>query len=209
MLDWPHLPSHLPTMPVFTAATARKAALRSVEARRMQAARREARALMAPDLAAPLDTAGPVPPPPANGTSYAERRLHCVRLQLARVDAMLMTEQDPQRLDRLASAQLRLSEQERVLAGRPLPGQRRPGPERAVNPMAWLQSATNGHREDASEAPEPAPEPLEAPASPPEPGEGGAVSTPEPGQPAPMAPAPGQPGGRAAMALSLARNLFP
>ena len=58
-------------------------------------------------------------------------RLERVRLQLDRVDAMMLTEDDPQRLDRLASAQMRLSEQERILAGRPLPGSRKPAPDRA------------------------------------------------------------------------------
>ncbi len=43
-------------------------------------------------------------------------------------DEMVNAERDPQRIDRLASAQLRLSEQERILAGRPLRGSRRPGP---------------------------------------------------------------------------------
>ena len=61
---------------------------------------------------------------------YLVRRLARVRDQLDKLDAMMTTEDDPQRIDRLASAQLRLSEQERVLAGRPLPGSRRPGPQR-------------------------------------------------------------------------------
>ena len=44
-----------------------------------------------------------------------------------RLDAAMLEEHDPQRLDRLASAQARLSAQEFALAGRPMPGQRRPG----------------------------------------------------------------------------------
>ena len=64
---------------------------------------------------------------------YTLRRLARVRLQLDRLDAMIQTETDPQRLDRLASAQAKLAEQERQLAGRPLPGSLRPAgaPKRA------------------------------------------------------------------------------
>jgi hypothetical protein len=47
-------------------------------------------------------------------------------MQLNRLDSMMAKEMDPQRLDRLASAQSKLSEQERILAGRPLPGSRKP-----------------------------------------------------------------------------------
>lgn len=57
---------------------------------------------------------------------YQTKRLGRVRLQLDRLDQMLMTETDPQKLDRLASAQSRLSEQERQLSNRPLPGTLRP-----------------------------------------------------------------------------------
>jgi hypothetical protein len=62
---------------------------------------------------------------------HARLRLERVRLQLDRVDKMMMEEDDPQRIDRLASAQMRLAEQERILAGRPLPGSRKPVPDRA------------------------------------------------------------------------------
>ena len=58
-------------------------------------------------------------------------RLERVRLQLDRIDAMMLVEVEPALLDRLASAQARLSEQERILAGRPLPGSRKPAPDRA------------------------------------------------------------------------------
>lgn len=58
--------------------------------------------------------------------TYQAKRLGRVRLQLDRLDEMLMTESDPGKLDRLASAQTRLSEQERTLSNRPLPGTLRP-----------------------------------------------------------------------------------
>jgi hypothetical protein len=39
---------------------------------------------------------------------------------------MLVTEDNPQAIDRIASASARISEQERILSGRPLPGSQRP-----------------------------------------------------------------------------------
>jgi hypothetical protein len=60
---------------------------------------------------------------------------------------MMMSEDDPQRLDRLASAQMRLAEQERILAGRPLPGSRKPAPER----VAGRRSAPSLHAPTPSE----------------------------------------------------------
>lgn len=63
--------------------------------------------------------------------TFRNERLFQVREQLRKVDAMIRTETDPQRLDRLASAQARLSAQEFALAGRPMPGAFRPVKERA------------------------------------------------------------------------------
>ena len=68
---------------------------------------------------------------------FTARRLSRVRRQLRRIDAMLMHETDPAKLDRLAAASMRLSDQEFALANRPKPGQRRPGPEQprgAISP---------------------------------------------------------------------------
>ena len=67
---------------------------------------------------------------------YTKLRLVCVREQLAHVDKAILRESskdypDGQRLNWLAAAQERLSDQERILAGRPLPGSRRPAQERA------------------------------------------------------------------------------
>lgn len=62
---------------------------------------------------------------------YVAARLARVRLQLDRLDQMLMDESDPQKLDRLASAQSRLSEQERQLSGRPMPGSLKPSNARS------------------------------------------------------------------------------
>lgn len=113
----------LAQMPValFTSDNAREMARRSVEARRRYAeARRQREATREATVAALL-----VAPAPSQDT-YVERRLACVRAQLGRIDAMLLQETDPQRLDRLAAACARLSEVERQLAGRPAPGAYRP-----------------------------------------------------------------------------------
>jgi len=53
---------------------------------------------------------------------------------LEKLDDMISKERDPQKLDRLASAQSRLSAQEFALAGRPMPGSRRPARERRSRP---------------------------------------------------------------------------
>jgi hypothetical protein len=73
----------------------------------------------------------PALPQPIAPDTFNAARLLRVRDQLIKLDAMIMKETDPQKLDRLASAQARLSEQERIIAGRPLPGARRPAAEGA------------------------------------------------------------------------------
>jgi hypothetical protein len=62
--------------------------------------------------------------------SFPQIRLVRVRKQLNRLDEMMMTENDAQKLDRIASAAARLAEQERQLAGRPMPGSLRPRSEK-------------------------------------------------------------------------------
>lgn len=62
--------------------------------------------------------------------NYVTQRLSRVRAQLDKLDEMIANETDAQTLDRLASAQARLSVQEFALSGRPMPGSRRPGREK-------------------------------------------------------------------------------
>lgn len=102
---------------------AREAARRSVEVRRAKAEQKRLDTLAAP----PTDL-----PPVEETDGFTTERIARVRRQLRMIDSLIDHERDPQRLDRLASAQLRLSEQERVLSGRPLPGSRRPGRERTT-----------------------------------------------------------------------------
>lgn len=64
--------------------------------------------------------------PPLKCDEYTARRLLRVRKQLAQLDDLFANETDASKLDRLASAMYRLAETERILAGRPLPGSRRP-----------------------------------------------------------------------------------
>ena len=109
---------------LFTPETARIAGYKSVASRAEKRERKLAAAL------APLQT----PPPMLD--EYTKLRLVCVREQLAHVDKAILRESskdypDGQRLNWLAAAQERLSDQERILAGRPLPGSRRPAQERA------------------------------------------------------------------------------
>ena len=68
---------------------------------------------------------------PALLNDFQSRRLVRVRAQLDRIDYMLITARDSKRIKELTDASTRLSEQERILAGRPLPGTKRPPAEGA------------------------------------------------------------------------------
>lgn len=113
----------------FTAANARENAAKSHATRRQR--------LASGNLAGETFPQTPQVGPHELLDSYLSRRLSRVREQLDRLDAMLLTEKDAQKIDRLASAQLRLSEQERILAGRPLPGSRRPKEEPDKSKPKW------------------------------------------------------------------------
>lgn len=100
-----------------TAATARTMAARSAQARR--------------ERAAALIERLREPAPADESDAYAKRQLARVRVLLDDVDEQLAKTRDPQDRERLARAANTLSERERVLSGRPLPGSRRPGKDRA------------------------------------------------------------------------------
>lgn len=105
----------MPAIPYITTANAKELAAKSVQARR------EKRALpvmpLLPDL--------------IEQDVYRMDRLKRVRMQLDNLDRLILAERDPVKLDRFASAQARLAEQERILAGRPLPGSYRPNQRKA------------------------------------------------------------------------------
>ena len=84
-----------------------------------------------PKQADPPQDQSKADPADAKADTFNARRLLRVRKQLTRLDDLMDQENDPAKLDRLASAQARLSEQERILRGEPLPGSRRPAPDRA------------------------------------------------------------------------------
>jgi hypothetical protein len=106
-------------MPLFTTATAREMAARSHAARLKRTTQREAARVVAPGFPQ-------AKPQQDDDALFIAKRLARVRKQLDRIDGMIEKEIDPMKLDRLASAQARLAEQERILAGRPMPGSLRP-----------------------------------------------------------------------------------
>jgi hypothetical protein len=63
--------------------------------------------------------------------AFVSQTLLRVRKQMHRLDRMISDELDPAKLDRLAAAFGRLSEIEQRLADRPLPGSKRPTPEKS------------------------------------------------------------------------------
>jgi hypothetical protein len=105
--------------------TAHAMAAKSAAARKLKAERRKqakAAAALAP-LAQERERPG-----------YVAEQLACVRSQIDRVNAMILLATDPMDLDKLASSLNKLSERERVLDGRPLPGAHRPGPVKRPRP---------------------------------------------------------------------------
>jgi hypothetical protein len=100
----------------FTADNAREMALRSAESRRAAAASPEA-VLRAGQARVSAETAD----------RYVAKRIVQVRRQIEGLNERLEAAVDPKDIKALCDAISKLAELERVLAGRPLPGQRRPG----------------------------------------------------------------------------------
>jgi hypothetical protein len=133
----------MPKAPPFTAESARQAAKLSALVRRAKAqALKDAAAQAASEpptaptatlpssvIAVPFSTA-------AEGNGYTARRLARVRGQLDLIDGLIERCRDAQKLDRLAAASSKLSELERVLAGRPTPGAHRPSKAPSRQPSA-------------------------------------------------------------------------
>ena len=124
-------------MPLITTETAREMAARFAEFRRLN----PLRAVPPGYKLVPADYPEHVPA----SDDYPAVVLARTRTQLDLVGQQITTElerekPDSRRLRDLTDAQTRLSEQERILAGRPLPGSRRPGQDRQVAPAvgAWL-----------------------------------------------------------------------
>lgn len=73
--------------------------------------------------------------------AFRQRRLERVRQQLNRLDEMAAKEKNPLLLNRLYSAIEKLAEQERILAGRPLPGSHRPAKQQRQDKAAAAADA--------------------------------------------------------------------
>ena len=149
--------------PLITSANARELQQLAVASRRKAKADREA-AVVAAIAASAIPATIQLPPqtkPPQEpiADDFTNQRLLRVRLQLERIDAMIATEDDPQRLDRLAAASMRLSDQEFALSNRPKPGNRRPGPERGAKGgggVFWGANPAQGSAQSSSQPPAPA-----------------------------------------------------
>ena len=104
----------------FTPETARIAAAKSHEVRRKK---REAETLrLAEEHQRQQEAASTTLP----GDSYLAKRLARVREALDRYDALLLVECDPQKAAWIVTVTSKLAEQERILCGRPAPGNYRP-----------------------------------------------------------------------------------
>ena len=120
-------------MALFTSQNAREMAALSAEARRRL----------------PLDKSALPAQAVIPTDDYPIRRLSRVRAQLNTLDTRLEAElkrpnPDTRKIKETVEAQVRLAEQERILAGRPTPGQRKPKEETAPTTnaaVAWLADA--------------------------------------------------------------------
>jgi hypothetical protein len=120
----------------FTSETARKAQAVAAQVRKKNNLLRKL-ALLGYDPPSQLPTSQTSVVTPTAKPDYVAKRLLRVRKQLSKLDRLIESENDPQKLDRLACAQARLSEQERILDNRPLPGSHRPkSPAKAKTPGA-------------------------------------------------------------------------
>lgn len=119
------------TQPFFNSANAREMAAKAQESRRIN------KALLADSLSVPTI----IEPDAKLPDTYVGLQLTRVRAQISRVNAKIDREDDPQQLERLARALNVLSERERVLAGRPTPGQLRPAkePTKRTPKQAWAE----------------------------------------------------------------------
>lgn len=113
--------------PLITKETAREYAARSQESRRRNKLRREA------EQKARLNEAPSALNESQQDVTSAIDQLKRTRAQLVKLHQRLDKEEDANKIDRLCSAIAKLSELERVLSGRPLPGSHRPLPPRRVN----------------------------------------------------------------------------
>ena len=123
----------------FTKENARQFQAKSAAARKQASLARLAEPTPKPTAPVAKPTAEPIADSCVN--EFTQRKLARVRGQIDRVEGLLDDACEPQAVDRFANALTRLYDLERVLAGRPLPGSKRPAPERATKAReagAWL-----------------------------------------------------------------------
>lgn len=135
-------------MAFFTKENARLYAVQALARRRELSAERKAKAKLTKDLAKRLEEieakiAAASFSRPSVESGYADSRLREVREHLVLVDSLIKACTDSERLDQLTRAQLRLSQQEFALAGRPMPGQLRPTAAHARRVTVDLQQPFN------------------------------------------------------------------
>ena len=136
LLEPPPTPSRKP-YPFSNPDFARQCGVRSVESRKLKAQQAAQQKSELHQLVSTLAAA--IPETATNKDPFVTRRLMRVREQLEKLDALASGEKDTKRLKELADATTRLSEQERILAGRPLPGSRRPREDRARVSAGWIE----------------------------------------------------------------------
>jgi hypothetical protein len=107
----------------FNPVTARLAAAKSLESRRKKAAQAKIMAAIAAQAAMPA-----IVEPDA---VFVSKQINQLREHISRLHTLIGKARDAQTIDKLASAIAKLAEQERILAGRPLPGSHRPKQQRA------------------------------------------------------------------------------
>lgn len=120
-------------MPFITAENAAELARKSHEAKRAKAERVQAEVNEALKQQVATDS-----------TDFISQRLSRVRAQLVRLDALASQEDDPKRIREYADATSRLQEQERQLAGRPLPGTLKPSSKPQTRAPAVPQPTISG-----------------------------------------------------------------
>jgi hypothetical protein len=136
LLEPPPTPSRKP-YPFSNPDFARQCGVRSVESRKLKAQQAAQQKSELHQLVSTLAAA--IPETATNKDPFVTRRLMRVREQLEKLDALASGVKDTKRLKELADATTRLSEQERILAGRPLPGSRRPRENRARVSAGWIE----------------------------------------------------------------------
>jgi hypothetical protein len=115
----PSVAANSPRRHLFTAANAKEMSARGNAAKALAKKRREE--LIAKTNAIPTLQRDEI---------YRNQRLARVRVQLERLDGELERTKDARDVKAICDAIARLAEVERILAGRPLPGSRRPGREK-------------------------------------------------------------------------------